>query len=264
MVPSPRERTACSCSTRLTGCSTWASGPAVDRIVALCPATRQTLFFSATLDGEAGRVAREYTDDAGRSTNVARRPVAPAPISSTASSRSRTRTASTRSSASCAATASSRSCSCEPSTAPTGSSSGSALTAWRRSRCTATSHSVSASRRSRGSNPAQSTRSWPPTSRPAGSTSAGSHTSSTSIRPPTARPTFTGSAGLAAPVRRASASRWSDRPNITTSSRLATQLGLEHGLSRSPGELRPRPADTSPTGQRPRRRARRPRPAIQR
>jgi superfamily II DNA/RNA helicase len=29
--------------------------------VALCPSTRQTLFFSATLDGEAGRVAREYT-----------------------------------------------------------------------------------------------------------------------------------------------------------------------------------------------------------
>jgi superfamily II DNA/RNA helicase len=38
--------------------------PAVDRIVALCPAKRQTMFFSATLDGEAGRVAREYTRDA--------------------------------------------------------------------------------------------------------------------------------------------------------------------------------------------------------
>ncbi|MFM8762940.1 MAG: DEAD/DEAH box helicase, partial [Solirubrobacterales bacterium] len=37
--------------------------PAVDRIVAQCPKDRQTLFFSATLDGEAGRVAREYTDD---------------------------------------------------------------------------------------------------------------------------------------------------------------------------------------------------------
>jgi superfamily II DNA/RNA helicase len=35
--------------------------PSVDRIVAQCPAARQTLFFSATLDGEAGRVAREYT-----------------------------------------------------------------------------------------------------------------------------------------------------------------------------------------------------------
>ncbi len=35
--------------------------PAVDRIVGLCPRERQTLFFSATLDGEAGRVARLYT-----------------------------------------------------------------------------------------------------------------------------------------------------------------------------------------------------------
>jgi superfamily II DNA/RNA helicase len=38
--------------------------PAVDRIVALCPPARQTLFFSATLDGEAGRVAQQYTRDA--------------------------------------------------------------------------------------------------------------------------------------------------------------------------------------------------------
>jgi ATP-dependent RNA helicase RhlE len=38
--------------------------PAVDRIVNACPRKRQTLFFSATLDGEAGRVATEYTQDA--------------------------------------------------------------------------------------------------------------------------------------------------------------------------------------------------------
>jgi len=38
--------------------------PAVDRIVAACPAKRQTLFFSATLDGDAGRIAAEYTRDA--------------------------------------------------------------------------------------------------------------------------------------------------------------------------------------------------------
>ncbi len=37
--------------------------PAVDRIVAACPSDRQTLFFSATLDGEAGQVARRYTRD---------------------------------------------------------------------------------------------------------------------------------------------------------------------------------------------------------
>ena len=35
--------------------------PAVDRIVSLCPADRQTLFFSATLSGETGRVAKAYT-----------------------------------------------------------------------------------------------------------------------------------------------------------------------------------------------------------
>ena len=40
--------------------------PAVDRIVAQCPRDRQTLFFSATLDGEAGRIAKAYTRDARR------------------------------------------------------------------------------------------------------------------------------------------------------------------------------------------------------
>jgi superfamily II DNA/RNA helicase len=40
--------------------------PAVDRIVARTPTHRQTLFFSATLDGQAGRLARAYTRDACR------------------------------------------------------------------------------------------------------------------------------------------------------------------------------------------------------
>jgi superfamily II DNA/RNA helicase len=35
--------------------------PAIDRIVAACPGDRQTLFFSATLDGITGRVAALYT-----------------------------------------------------------------------------------------------------------------------------------------------------------------------------------------------------------
>jgi superfamily II DNA/RNA helicase len=38
--------------------------PAVDRIVGLTPRTRQTLFFSATLDGVAGAIAHAYTHDA--------------------------------------------------------------------------------------------------------------------------------------------------------------------------------------------------------
>ena len=40
--------------------------PAVDRIVAKIPADRQTLFFSATLEGAAGKVAAAYTRDARR------------------------------------------------------------------------------------------------------------------------------------------------------------------------------------------------------
>jgi ATP-dependent RNA helicase RhlE len=34
--------------------------PAIDRILSACPEDRQTLFFSATLDGEAGRLAKRY------------------------------------------------------------------------------------------------------------------------------------------------------------------------------------------------------------
>jgi ATP-dependent RNA helicase RhlE len=40
--------------------------PAVDRIVAQTPSDRQTLFLSATLEGEAGRIATAYTRDARR------------------------------------------------------------------------------------------------------------------------------------------------------------------------------------------------------
>src|SRR5512139_3980455 len=40
--------------------------PAVDRIVARMPRARQTLFFSATLDGAAGRLAATYTRNARR------------------------------------------------------------------------------------------------------------------------------------------------------------------------------------------------------
>ena len=40
--------------------------PAVDRIVRQTARSRQTLFFSATLDGEVGRIAAAYTEDARR------------------------------------------------------------------------------------------------------------------------------------------------------------------------------------------------------
>jgi superfamily II DNA/RNA helicase len=45
--------------------------PAVDRIVALTPRERQTLFFSATLEGSAGRIADAFTRNARRHEQVA-------------------------------------------------------------------------------------------------------------------------------------------------------------------------------------------------
>jgi ATP-dependent RNA helicase RhlE len=44
--------------------------PPVDRIVARTPRSRQTLFFSATLEGAAGTIAAEYTRDARRHEHV--------------------------------------------------------------------------------------------------------------------------------------------------------------------------------------------------
>ncbi|HUR86784.1 MAG TPA: DEAD/DEAH box helicase [Solirubrobacteraceae bacterium] len=44
--------------------------PAVDRIVARTPRTRQTLFFSATLEGAAGTIAAAYTSNARRHEHV--------------------------------------------------------------------------------------------------------------------------------------------------------------------------------------------------
>jgi ATP-dependent RNA helicase RhlE len=45
--------------------------PAVDRIVAKTPKSRQTLFFSATLQGATGKLAAAYTRDARRHTQAA-------------------------------------------------------------------------------------------------------------------------------------------------------------------------------------------------
>ena len=45
--------------------------PAVDRIVAQTPKKRQTLFFSATLEGATGKIATQFTRDARRHTQAA-------------------------------------------------------------------------------------------------------------------------------------------------------------------------------------------------
>src|SRR5919106_4027839 len=44
--------------------------PVVDRIVKMTPTDRQTLLFSATLDGEVGRIAAAYTTDPVRHENT--------------------------------------------------------------------------------------------------------------------------------------------------------------------------------------------------
>ncbi len=44
--------------------------PAVDRIVARTPRSRQTLFFSATLEGDAGTIAKAYTSNAHRHEHI--------------------------------------------------------------------------------------------------------------------------------------------------------------------------------------------------
>jgi ATP-dependent RNA helicase RhlE len=96
--------------------------PAVERIVAQVPSDRQTLFLSATLDGEAG--SRASTRGTPAATSRSRRS-ATAAASSTASRRSLARTGSTCSSRLYAPNpALARSSSCVRSAAPTGSSSG--------------------------------------------------------------------------------------------------------------------------------------------
>ena len=65
--------------------------PQVDRIVKDVPGDRQTMFFSATLDGEVGELARRYTRFPPGSRATCPRSGAPA-RSTTSSSRSRPRT----------------------------------------------------------------------------------------------------------------------------------------------------------------------------
>jgi superfamily II DNA/RNA helicase len=48
--------------------------PQVDKIVARMPRQRQTMFFSATLDGRVGKLARDYTNDPARHEVVEDRP----------------------------------------------------------------------------------------------------------------------------------------------------------------------------------------------
>ena len=64
-------RSGSSSSTRPTGCSTWASARPSTGSSARRRDERQTLFFSATLDGEVGQLANAYTTDARRHEHAA-------------------------------------------------------------------------------------------------------------------------------------------------------------------------------------------------
>ena len=132
--------------------------PLVDRIVAQTPSDRQTLFFSATLEGAAGKVAAQYTRDPARHEQA---------VPAQAKGKVEHRFVSVSHDAKLGSllgelkhdrTAAARWSSCAPSAEPTGWSSASAATASRPWRCTATAASPSARRRWAASTTARSTR----------------------------------------------------------------------------------------------------------
>ena len=189
--------------------------PAVDRIVSLTPRDRQTLFFSATLEGVVGKVASSYTHDAATHEHTVKpelwADVSHRFVAVTHEGKLDALVHELR-----ARPAIAGSCSCAPSAAPTAWSSAFALTTSRRWRCTATSPSPSGSAPSASSSPAAWTRWWPPTWPLAAWTSMTSPTSSTSMPRRTTTATCTASAGPAVPGARESASRWSPQARPLT------------------------------------------------
>ena len=158
--------------------------PAVDRIVSLTPRDRQTLFFSATLEGVVGKIASAYTHDA-RTHEHTVKPERWADVEPPLrgrhprgqAGRPRARAAA-RGKPPPARVRAHQARRGPPGQAPA------ATTASRRSRCTATSRSPSGSAHSASSSRVAWTRWWPPTSPREASTSTTSPTSSTSMRPP--------------------------------------------------------------------------------
>ena len=209
--------------------------PAVDRIVAQCPRDRQTLFFSATLDGEAGRVAAAFTHQRGP-------PRARPEASSRAVAEVEHRFLEVERDGKIDALISRAARRSRP---------GARLRAHQARR----RPPRQAARQSRGVEAVAmhgdksqgqrekalarfeagtSTRWSRPTSPRAASTSAASRTSSTSTPPATATPTSTASDAPAAPGRPGSASRSSALDERHEMSALAGELGIEHRLSPGP------------------------------
>jgi superfamily II DNA/RNA helicase len=114
--------------------------PQVDRIVRRLPENRQTMFFSATLDGEVGQLARAYTSSPSRFETEARADRAAGEIEHrfvAVSTGSKVETLVEQIGARGRA---SQWSSCARSVEPSGSPASSPITASRRRRCTGTCH----------------------------------------------------------------------------------------------------------------------------
>ena len=143
--------------------------PAVDRIVAQIPSDRQTLFFSATLEGAVGKLAAAYTRNA-RSHSHKPDDHGPADIEHRFVHLSHEGKLAAWSASCATPSGAALWSSSAPSAAPTGSSRSSRARSSTRSRCTATRARTSAVVLWRASRAATARRSSRPTSPRAGST----------------------------------------------------------------------------------------------
>ena len=230
--------------------------PAVKRLLDATAADRQTLLFSATLDGDVDVLVRRYQRDP-------RRHEVAADEDDAGDVRhlfwtDRARRAGSRLTADWSPATARPSCSAGPSTAPTGWSSSSARRACRPSPSTATARSPSGSGRSATSPPGGPRRWSPPTWPPGASTSTPSAAWSTSTRRPTTRTTSTapgrtGRAGESGTVVTLVAE--DQRQAVATMRRT---LGLGDTIERRAGApARPKPRPASPGRRRGSRRPRR-------
>ena len=183
--------------------------PDVRRLLDLTPDDRQTLLFSATLDGDIDVLVRRYQHDPARHELEADEDDIPGRGAPVLEGRLRRpggpdgrRRHGVRARPSCSA---------GPSTAPTGSPASSSNAGCGPRPSTATGARSSGSGRWTRSSGARSTRWWPPTWPPGASTSTGSTPWSTSTRRPTPRTTCTARGGRPGPAPPAWWSAWSPR-----------------------------------------------------
>ena len=256
---SPTSR--CSCSTRPTGCSTWASGRRSTGSSPPAPSDRQTLFFSATLDGEAGEVATRYTRHAaihehGPSGRAAAAEIEHRFVSVSAEDRVETLVGRARDRARPRARLRADQARRRPARQATRRATASTAVAMHGDKSQRQREQALARFESGRDRHARRDR----RRRARHRRRRASRTSSTSTRRTTTRPTSTASAAPAAPGRTGVGITLVGAAERAEVSKLARELGIDHGLG---GSERERPAAASPAraGARPRRSQRR-RPAT--